>query len=56
MEELEAIFAPSVHENRQQETSDVLREIMAEVDKDGDNHISFSEFNGAVTAMLKHAL
>lgn len=31
----------------------VLKSILSEVDKDGDNEISYEEFNEAVTSMLK---
>ena len=49
MEELGKIFGGSedLSENV------ILKEIMAEVDKDGDNEISYEEFNNAVTFMLR---
>ena len=49
IEELKAAFEPEGHEK----DGDMWREIMKEVDKDGDNSISYEEFYEAMTQVLK---
>ena len=34
----------------------MLKEVMSEVDKNGDNFISYEEFNDAITEMLKRSV
>lgn len=50
IEELKAAFEPEGHEK----DGELWKEIMAEVDKDGDNSISFQEFSDTMTSILKN--
>lgn len=52
IEELQAAFEP----DGKKKGSDLWREIMAEVDKDGDNTISYKEFSDCMTAVLKNKM
>lgn len=52
VEELKAVFEPEGHEK----DAELWIEIMEEVDKDGDNVISYREFLDAMTAVLKHRM
>ena len=49
IEELKAAFEPEGHEK----DGEMWSEIMKEVDKDGDNSISYEEFYEAMTQVLK---
>ena len=54
--ELQSLFAEKSLINSEHSSELMLQEIMREVDKDNDDHISYEEFNDALTSLLKRAV